>query len=199
MNQQPNIPKPSRDEVEKYLLKWRQLEKYYNQERALNKLFFDLCPKNDDIEDILLKCSTLNDFYSTNIFDINAVANHILSLEIDERLEKGDLSLVEDIAKVKVGNPPKEHNFYSFATKYCSHHKHHLYSIYDYYVEKVLIHFKNEIMQLHNFTQADLKHYPTFIMVIHDFQKCYNLESYNLKQMDEYLWQVGKEYYPRKY
>lgn len=105
MNQQPNIPKPSRDEVEKYLLKWRQLEKYYNQERALNKLFFDLCPKNDDIEDILLKCSTLNDFYSTNIFDINAVANHILSLEIDERLEKGDLSLVEDIAKVKVGNP----------------------------------------------------------------------------------------------
>lgn len=99
MNLQPNIPKPSRDEVEKYLLKWRQLEKYYNQERALNNLFFDLCPKNDDIEDILLKCSTLNDFYTTNIFDINAVANHILSLEIDERLEKGDLSLVEDIAK----------------------------------------------------------------------------------------------------
>ena len=54
-------------------------------------------------------------------------------------------------------------------------------------------------MQLHNFTQADLKHYPTFIMVIHDFQKCYNLESYNLKQMDKYLWQLGKEYYPRKY
>ena len=105
MNLQPNIPKPSRNEVEKYLLKWRQLEKYYNQERALNKLFFDLCPKNDDIEDILLKCSTLNAFYTTNIFDINAVANHILSLEIDERLEKGDLSLVEDIAKVKVGNP----------------------------------------------------------------------------------------------
>lgn len=54
MNLQPNIPKPSRNEVKKYLLKWRQLEKYYNQERALNKLFFDLCPKNDNIEDILL-------------------------------------------------------------------------------------------------------------------------------------------------
>lgn len=26
MNLQPNIPKPSRNEVEKYLLKWRQLE-----------------------------------------------------------------------------------------------------------------------------------------------------------------------------
>ena len=201
MNQKPHIliPTPSKDSVERYLVKWRQLEKYYNQERALNKLFFDLCPKNDNIEDILLKCSTLNDFYSTNIFDINAVAYHILSLEIDERLEMGDLSLVEDIAKVKVGDPPKEHNFYSFATKYCSHHKPSLYSIYDYFVEKVLLHFKNENKELHNFTQADLKHYPTFIQVIHDFQKCYHLESYDLKQMDEYLWQLGKEYYPRKY
>ena len=199
MNQKPYIPTPSKDEVEKYLVKWRQLEKYFNQELALNKLFFDLCPKNDNIEDILLKCSTLNDFYSTNIFDINAVANHILSLKIDERLELGDLSLVEDIAKVKVGDPPKEHNFYSFATKYCSHHKPSLYSIYDYFVEKVLLHFKNENKEIHNFTQADLKHYPTFIQVIHDFQKCYNLESYDLKQMDEYLWQLGKEYYPRKY
>lgn len=111
----------------------------------------------------------------------------------------GDPSLVEDIAKVKVGDPPKEHNFYSFATKYCSHHKPGLFSIYDYYVEKVLIHFKNKDKQLNNFTKADLKHYPKFIKVIHDFQKCYNLESYNLKQMDEYLWQLGKEYYPRKY
>jgi hypothetical protein len=156
MNQKPYIPTPSKDEVEKYLVKWRQLEKYFNQELALNKLFFDLCPKNDNIEDILLKCSTLNDFYSTNIFDINAVANHILSLKIDERLEMEDLSLVEDIAKVNVGDPPKEHNFYSFATKYCSHHKPSLYSIYDFFVEKVLLHFKNENKEINNFTQADL-------------------------------------------
>ena len=52
MNQKPYIPTPSKDEVEKYLVKWRQLEKYFNQELALNKLFFDLCPKNDNIEDI---------------------------------------------------------------------------------------------------------------------------------------------------
>ena len=174
MNKEPNIPTPSDSQVKYYLDKWRSLKNYVNQENALNKLFFELCPKNDNIEDILLKCSTLNDFYSTNIFDIHAVAKHILSLNIDKRLIQGDTSLVNDIAKVKVGKTSKEHNFYSFATKYCSHHKPRLYSIYDYFVEKVLLHFKNENKELHNFTQADLKHYPTFIQVIHDFQKCYH-------------------------
>lgn len=199
MNKEPNIPTPSDSQVKYYLDKWRSLENYVNQENALNKLFFELCPKNDNIEYILLKCSTLNDFYSTNIFDIHAVAKHILSLNIDKRLIEGDTSLVNDIAKVKVGKTSQKHNFYSFATKYCSHHKPNLYSIYDYFVEKVLLHFKNENKERHNFTQADLKHYPKFIQVIHDFQKCYHLESYDLKQMDEYLWQLGKEYYPRKY
>ena len=61
------------------------MENYVNQEKALNKLFFDLCRRNDNIEDILIKCSTLNDFYSTNIFDIHSVAKHILELNIDSR------------------------------------------------------------------------------------------------------------------
>ena len=39
-------------------------------EKALDKLFMDLCKFNDNIEDILIKCSTLNDFYSTNIYDV---------------------------------------------------------------------------------------------------------------------------------
>lgn len=199
MKKRPNIPMPSESQVEYYLAKWQGLENYVNQEHALDRLFFDLCPKNNTIEDILLKCSTLNDFYSTNIFDIHAVAKHILSLDIDQRLENGDLSLVEDIANVNIGNPPKKHFFYSFATKYCSHHKPLKYSICDYYVEKVLLHFKKENKQLNCFKAADLKDYSTFIGIIHKFQECYNLTSYNLKQIDQYLWQLGKDYYPRKY
>ena len=62
----------------------------------------DICRHNDCIEDVLIKCSSLNDFYSTNIFDIHTMAQHILSLKIDERLENGDLSLVNDIARVEV-------------------------------------------------------------------------------------------------
>jgi hypothetical protein len=36
----------------------------------------------------------------------------------------------------------REINFYSFATKYCSHHKPEMYPIYDSYVDKMLGYFK---------------------------------------------------------
>ncbi|WP_295160799.1 hypothetical protein [uncultured Brachyspira sp.] len=138
------IPKPSIEQVKKYLKKWNSLDKgkYYRQEEALNKLFFELCPNNKDINSILIKAAVLNDFYSTNIYHIYAVANHIEKLAIDERLDKGDENLVDDLKKVKIGN--KEINFYSFATKYCSHHKPEYYPIYDKYVGKALIYFRNE-------------------------------------------------------
>ena len=57
-----DIPYPSIEQVEFYLVRWDGLENYHLQEDALNKLFFKLCPKNTDVIDILLKASTLNDF-----------------------------------------------------------------------------------------------------------------------------------------
>lgn len=65
-----NISQPNKKEVEKYLTKWNSLENYVLQESALDKLFFDTYPNNTDINDILIKSSALNDFYSTNIFSI---------------------------------------------------------------------------------------------------------------------------------
>ena len=58
---------PSPQEVAEYEQKWNTLDDYVNQEDALNKLFFNLCPENKDMSDILIKSSSLNDFYSTNI------------------------------------------------------------------------------------------------------------------------------------
>ena len=62
------VSRPTVVEVEKYLQEWANLESYKLQETALDRLFFELSPKNTDISDILLKVATLNDFYSTNIF-----------------------------------------------------------------------------------------------------------------------------------
>lgn len=186
------IPTPSQEEVEKYLDEWKTLENYVNQENSLKKLFFDLIPENKLIEDILIKCSTLNDFYSTNIFSIFPVAKHILELDIDERLKNGDLSLVNDIAEVK----ELDRTFYSFATKYCSHHYPDVFPIYDNYVIRVLIHFK-KINHFAKFTREDLKDYIRFNEVLDDFAKFYNLEKYSKKQLDRYLWLVGKEYFKR--
>lgn len=131
-----NVPNPRPDQVERYLRAWDELENYYLQENALDKLFFKLCPENTEMSDILLKVAVLNEFYSTNIFSVYSVAKHILSLNIDARLDSGDVTLVQDLQKVTINGVEK--NFYSFSTKYCSHHKPLDYPIYDSYVEKVL-------------------------------------------------------------
>ena len=53
------ISRPSAIEVEKYLKSWNNLKNYKLQEDALDKLFFELLPRNEEISDILLKVATL--------------------------------------------------------------------------------------------------------------------------------------------
>lgn len=190
------IPRPCKNEANKYLYRWNLLENYVLQENSLDKLFFDVYPNNTDINDILIKCSSLNDFYSTNIFSIFTVAKHILSLNIDERLKRGDTSLVNDIANVTIGD--KQLRFYSFATKYCSHHNPTLYPIYDSFVEKVLLYFKNKDCFC-DFKAQDLKDYAKFKSILIKFQEFYDITDFNLKDVDKYLWQLGKEYFPKNY
>ena len=183
---------PSIKDVEWFLNYWNELPSYSNQEHALDKLFMELCPENKCIEDILIKCSALNDFYSTNIFDIHTLAQHILSLNVDDRLRKGDYSLVKDIANVEVNG--KNHCFYSFATKFCSHHQPEIYAIYDSYVEKVLISL-NKRGPFAIFKKNQLKDYDTYMRAILGFRQHYGLMNYSIKKLDQYLWQLGKWYF----
>lgn len=191
-----NISQPNKKEVEKYLTKWNSLENYVLQESALDKLFFNTYPNNTDINDILIKSSALNDFYSTNIFSIFPVAKHILNLNIDNRLKNGDETLVNDIANIVING--KQKNFYSFATKYCSHHFPKVFPIYDSYVEKVLVYFQKKD-NFSKFKRADLKDYKKFKNTLIEFKRFYNIDEYNLKDIDRYIWQLGKDYFPKKY
>lgn len=191
-----NIPVPNEKEVEKYLKKWDSLENYVLQESALDKLFYKTYPNNTDINDILIKASSLNDFYSTNIFSIFPMAKHIFQLNIDERLQNGDETLVNDIAKIRING--KDKYFYSFATKYCSHHFPTIFPIYDSYVEKILLYFKKKD-NFAQFKREDLKDYKLFKDTLIKFKKYYNIDEFNLKDIDRYLWQLGKDYLPKKY
>ena len=176
-------PKPSISEVNKYLNEWKNLEGYTSQEEALNKLFLELLPGNSEIADILLKASCLNDFYSTRIFDIYPVAKHILSVkELDKRLKAGDIKLVCELGNVKIGD--NKRYFYSFATKYCSHHNPIYFPIYDSYVEKVLVYF-NKVDKFSSFRTKDLKDYRKFKGILLDFQRYYKLERFYLKEIDQ--------------
>ena len=191
-----NIPTPNKCEVEKYLKIWDSLENYVLQESALDKLFFRTYPENKDINDILIKASSLNDFYSTNIFSIFPVAKHIQKLNIDKRLKNFDESLVNDIANVTINGTQK--NFYSFATKYCSYHFPKNYPIYDSFVEKVLLYFQKRD-KFYEFKKENLKNYSRFKNILIQFKKFYGIDEYNLKDIDRYIWQLGKEYFPKNY
>lgn len=194
--QLPDIEQPSSEQVEYYLQRWDEQENYKLQENALDKLFFETYPTNTDINDILIKASSLNDFYSTNIFSIFNVAKHIHGLKIDSRLASNDLTLVDDIANVVING--KQLRFYSFASKYCSHHMPENFPIYDSYVEKILKYFKQKD-KFYEFMNEDLKTYHKFIDVLNAFQAYYGLQQYNKKDLDRYLWQLGKRYFPNNY
>jgi len=191
------IPSPSIEQVEKYLRLWDSLENYVLQESSLKKLFTETYPKNVDMDNVLIKVCSLNDFYSTNIFSPFIVAKHIVSQNIDDRLEKKDLSLVNDIAYVQVSE--KKHiNFYSFATKYCGHHKPEDFPLYDSFLEKILMVFKKKDA-FFRFKKSDLKEYRCLKKILVEFRRYYGLEKFTLKELDKYLWQAGKEYFPKKY
>jgi hypothetical protein len=192
----PESLTPSPSLMSEYLSKWEQLENYRLQEASLGLLFHSLCPENKKIEHVLLKVSALNDFYSTNIFDTYSVAKHILKKDVDARLEANDYSLVNDIAKISIKGKTK--NFYSFASKYCSHHKPTSYPIFDSFVEKMMLHYKT-LDSFNSFDKVDLKDYGRFIKIIKGFQSFYRLEKFSLREIDIFLWLAGKERFPRKY
>jgi len=191
------IPKPTKKQIKHYLKVWDGLESYTLQESSLHKLFTKTYPKNTDIDDVLIKVCSLNDFYSTNIFSPFNVAKHIVNLDIDSSLDRNDIDIVNKIARVNMPGG-KLINFYSFATKYCSHHDPEMYPIYDSYVQRVLMYFKKQD-KFANFKSIDLKDFSQFKSIIEQFREFYGLNDFSLKDIDRYLWQFGKEYFPKKY
>lgn len=191
------VPQPSQKEVEKYRRHWGTLERYLFQEKALEKLFLKTYPHNGDINDVLIKVAVLNDFYSTNIFFPFQVANHIFRLEIDDRLQGEDMTVVNDIAKVTMDNGSVK-NFYSFATKYCGHHKPLDFPIYDSYIDGMLRYFR-DAHGFSAFRNLDLKNYGEFKKVLVQFREFYSLGGYTLQEIDRYLWLLGKEKFPKNY
>lgn len=106
------------------------------------------------------------------------------------------MTLVSDLQKVTINGVEK--NFYSFSTKYCSHHRPLDYPIYDSYVEKVLCYFRDRD-GFAKFKTPELKDYEKFKGTLIDFRSFYGLDQYNLKEIDKYMWQLGKAYFPKNY
>ena len=200
----PATHRLSEAELKLYLENWDNLQKYVEHESALTMIFRELdeFKNNDDIKHIIIKCSALNDFYATNIYDIEKVARHILSIkDIDRRLRDGDVTLVNEIADV-----PDHKRVYSFASKYCSHHNPEAFPIFDSYVEAVLMFLQKNHSKDGKFcysrephkkdpTTPHLRDYKVFKEAIDCVRVEFGLQKYSYKDVDRYLWQLGKDYY----
>ena len=194
-----NIRKPSKELVKEYLYRWENDEEFINtKENTLKKLFSNY-KENKEIDIILIKVAVLDSFYSTNLrYKVNMVdvAKCIKELNIDKCLDEGDINLVNVISKGLINsykNKPKTYSvgLYSFTTKYCSFHRPEFYPIYDSFVEKVLIYFRDND-DLCSFKNKDLKDYKSFKNIINLFIEKYGLKEFDYKKIDQFLWLFGK-------
>jgi len=186
--------------IKKYVSLFDQNEKSFFADQAIVKLFKSF-PANSKLEDILLKISVINDLYSTNIFGTFKMAKHILGLQIDNAINIGDPQIVNRIAighGLCTKKNDTELNFYSFATKYCAWHNPDCYAIYDSFVDKVLISYRNQD-NFSDFKNNDLRDFTSFMRIISDLKTHYQINDVSLKDIDKFLWMYGKEKFPTKY
>jgi len=195
-----DLQTPTNDLIEEYLNKFKDYERYYLADQAIINLF-EKFPENRKLEDILLKISVINNLYSTNIFGTFIMAKHILKLQIDNALRAGDPKVVNNIATGHGIPKPKgngDRNFYSFATKYCNWHNKDNYPIYDRFVQKILLAYR-EKDAFSDFNNSDLKDFSKFKQIIADFISKYSLTGHTLKEIDKFLWIYGQTLFPSKY
>ncbi|MDR2799879.1 MAG: hypothetical protein LBB52_01255 [Desulfovibrio sp.] len=184
------LPRPSIDEVKKYLDIWEnEKDNYEKMDKAIYHLIRQY-PENKDINNVFLKCSVIDDIYHTRIsqyHNIYDLSEHILKKCVDEKLNGSDATVVDDIAEYK--------NSFSFATKFCSFHKPDQYPIYDSHVDNALKYFNKTYGKFAD--KIAINPYMNFKEVMDNFIKYFDLDQGNYcygkyKAIDIYLWLVGK-------
>ena len=161
----------------------------HEQELAEATLLELFCfyPTNEDPRGVLLKVVAINSLHHTCIFALDVVAKHIHEHheEIDRAVSEGSHNAVERIAKIKIHG--KTHNFYSFATKYCSWQNAAAFPVYDTHVDHYLW-----ALQQHNhfasFLHPDLWDYAKFHRIMTDFRNFHGLKKFSFKEIDKFLY-----------
>ncbi len=189
-----------------YLKRLKKLSRYAQEGIALDKLFKETYPKNKDINEILIKVVALDSCYSTNVrrfSSINKVAEAIKNIkDFDRRVQKTgdnfDAALVDEICAFAENDEEKLGRPFSFATKYCCNHNIE-YPIYDSFVAKVLTYYQNKFYFLGTKDKISpeklSKSYANdFYPTIKKFKEHYGFENYTFRELDHFLWLLGKEY-----
>lgn len=113
--------------LRKYLDIFTSQEMYFVNDLK-NLEVFAKYPNNVNADDIVVKLSAMNDMDIIKNTLMDDMIAHILDLKIDDRIKKGDLSVVEDIANIEAKG--KTFHLLHFASVYCNFHRPDVFPIY---------------------------------------------------------------------
>jgi len=129
----------------------------------------------------------LNQLYNTRIndIDVETLARHIVGIDIDPLLAQGSHVAVDRITIC-----PPLRRYLSFASKFCSWHNPTAYTIYDGNARACLWAYQKQD-KFGTFLEQDLWVYADFCAAVISFSSHYGLDSFNLKQLDKFLYRAG--------
>lgn len=129
--------KITQKEVNDYAIKIKKKENAkYNDEYQLITNAIKAFPKNTDPSIVAMKIALIDLTHGTNLLrnlgkasGLNKLTTKITEINFDERINKPDFTLVNELIRFTKENIGK--NLGSFITKYCFYHNEKEYSIYD--------------------------------------------------------------------
>ncbi len=156
--------------------------------------------ENKDFKTVIQKVRLVDYLYSTNLRMSGSriyadISNIILETpDFDERVEKGCLDLIDELANSIKDITGKNH--FSFVTKYCCNHNFHIYnndnySIYDTALNNAIPHY---LKVTHTYIYDDCRgkiDYKQYHSIISDLIKEYEINTENSRRdIDLYLWSI---------
>ena len=197
-------------DIRLFLERKKQMESYEIQEDILRHLVGKY-PEHSSFAAVDVKAKLLNLFYSTGIQAITKMSENIFAIkDIDGRLQKGDHSLVAEIAELKLDSGTRIN--YSFATKYCALHQPAKFPIYDSIVAAVFARLMADgnlppysqkkgggastyLCMTKGTFQANLRNYEFFVRGYDTFMQDFGLQNragITYREVDWYLWGAYK-------
>ncbi len=172
----------------------------YGVEAAILQRVFTHYPKFS-YDEVLLRSTLLNQFYSTAILDIRSMAEHIVQLpNVATDLQEGALDIVPKIAKLMHGGKPWNHT--SFASKFANYQNNEAFPIMDSLVVDVFAKLRALGFFVRNakFSKEKLRtNYNLYVDVYNEFVALSGMGTLsrngrplNYKDVDDYLWASRK-------
>ena len=168
---------------------------FHRDEDELRDLFRANNSLTNEIID--LRVRRLNALYHTHLWE-GHIKNIVQFLTqggnaFEQQIRSGEVSVVGKLANI--GN----RNCFVFATKYCSFVNPKEYPIYDSFVANVLLHFHEENPLIENerisFERIRMDcDYSRFKEIVDVFKNQYKLNNCDYKELDKFLWLVGKNF-----